>query len=1004
MQNATGIQRIVELVLRTTADTKGVDDFDKSVRQASIAAGVFEGELTDTEKAAQQYTKDINQATTANTRFGQGIQRGRVQVRSFRQGLQRAREEAGRANSQLGQLARTAAAGFGFAVAARNARDFSIQVAEVATLVDTAVIPQERLARSIRDLSDEFGRDTAEVSKALYQAISSGAVDAAESNEFMNTALRLATAGVTDAATAVNGLTTILNAFNIPAEEAGRVSDVLFATVKAGKTDVEELSSFIFQAAPLASALGVSFEEINAALVGLTAQGTPTRVAFTQVRAALQGVIKPTEDLQEIFQAAGFASGEAAVRAEGLQGALQILAEATGGSASRLVELLGSVEAVQGVLGLTGQNADRFAAALNTVTNSAGATEEAFRKVDEALGTAFNKTIEQLQNALTDLGTAFEPVIRAFLAVVRAVSGVVKFFATTFPNALSATVIALTGLLIINQIRNAFRLFNRALELAGIRTAALTVQTNALTTAQVRQVQTQRALNAAIGRATIAIGALVAGYEIASTLIDSVVESNDRAIQSLRRTTDILGEIRTLRDQAVAAGVDPEELDRELQLLQARAFREGTGETERDAILADLRDTLRERVDAQEAFVERIAAEERRITQIQQQEAQNQRRVFQENVVARNEAAIASARVELSETRKKVREQERLEKELNERRKELLTDSRDFQKDINEEIVAATAELFGIEAPDEDVQQAQRTVRLREQLADAERRRQTLISSGAAEELQADVQKLQAEAEKLDSAAQRLLTLREIARLEQQIAERGAGLAQLEADTAAQQQGVLKQEVVDTNTQIKALNETLKESKKALEDLPPLAITADISDVEQKIGILEDQLRGLNNTRIVVSAEVIGGNQRGGQLGMQAFGSGGDVRAGRRIPGYGGGDRTKFLGERGEWIINRRRSSEFNSLLNAINSGSRRQVQRMIDALSSIPAHQSGGVLGGVATGSLSELSPHEEITQRVQLDLTVAGNPLGSLFGEETVVDNLIDVLRDTRRGVTRR
>lgn len=1003
MQGPAGVQRIVELTLRTTSDTKGVDEFTRSARQAAIAAGVFEGELTEGEKAAQEYTKDVNAATTANTRFGQGLQRGRVALSRFGQGLRQAREEASGANRQLGQLARTAAAGFGFAVAIRNARDFSTQIAEVATLVDTAVTPQEQLASSVRNLSDEFGRPTEEVSRGLYQAISSGAVTAAESNEFLNTALRLATAGVTDTETAVNGLTTILNAFNIPAEEAGRVSDVLFATVRAGKTDVEELSSFIFQAAPLASALGVGFEEVNAALVGLTAQGTPTRVAFTQVRAALQGVIRPTEELEEIFQRAGFASGEAAVASEGLQGTLQILQEATGGSASQLQALLGSVEAVQGVLGLTGQNAERFADALDAVTNSAGATDEAFEKVDETLGTTFNKTIEQLNNALADIGRAFEPVIRAFLAVVRAGASVIEFFATTFPNALQATIIALTGLLIVNQVRNALRLFRRAAELAGLAQGSFAATTEVATVAQRKQLAVTRLLNSALDRLAGAIGLIVVGYEIATAAIDKIIERNDQAIQQIRRTTDITREILALRQRAEALGADPDELEQQIQFLEARAFRPGTTQAQREAILSEVRDILEERVTQAEELADKIAEEEQRITQIQQQEAQNQRRIFQQNIVDRQEAEVAAAKVAISETRKQVREQERLEKESIKRRQEILKESADFQKQINEDIAAAIAEVFGIEAPSAEVEQAQRVLRIRQQIVEQGKLAETAISSAQAEEIQGDVQKLRAEAEKVDSAEQRLLFLREIQRLEQQVAERGAGLAALEADTAAQEQERLKQSLVDQTAAVKDLNEALKESRKALEDLPPIQVTADVSDVEQKISILERRLRDIGNTRLVVTAEVQSGAETGGQL--QKFARGGDIRSGRKIPGFGGGDRVHFIGERGEWVINKRRSAEFSSLLNRINSGSRASVQRMIDAMASVPRHQEGGQLGaGIAGGALSELSPREQITQRVALDLSTEGREFGTLFGESTVVEGLIDALRDTRRGVVRR
>ena len=70
-------------------------------------------------------------------------------------------------------------------------------------------------------------------------------------------------------------LTTVLNAFKIEAKDVDKVSDVLFTTVRLGKTTLSELSSSLAQVAPLASASGVKFEEIAAAIATLTKQGTP---------------------------------------------------------------------------------------------------------------------------------------------------------------------------------------------------------------------------------------------------------------------------------------------------------------------------------------------------------------------------------------------------------------------------------------------------------------------------------------------------------------------------------------------------------------------------------------------------------------------------------------------------------------------------------------------------------------------------------------------------------
>ena len=106
---------------------------------------------------------------------------------------------------------------------------------------------------------------------------------------------------MTDTETAVDGLTTVMNAFKGQNIDATKAADIMFATVKAGKTDFAQLSASLFNVAPLAAAANVKFQDVSAALATLTAQGTPTSVATTQIRAAIQAIIKPSKEMQGVL-------------------------------------------------------------------------------------------------------------------------------------------------------------------------------------------------------------------------------------------------------------------------------------------------------------------------------------------------------------------------------------------------------------------------------------------------------------------------------------------------------------------------------------------------------------------------------------------------------------------------------------------------------------------------------------------------------------------------------
>ena len=116
------------------------------------------------------------------------------------------------------------------------AAQFDSGMREVNTLIGGSEAALATLKEQVLAMSSEFGVAANEAVPALYQAISAG-VPAGNAVEFLKVASTAAIGGVTDLQTSVDGLTTALNAYELPASQAGHVSDVLFSAVKAGKTD-----------------------------------------------------------------------------------------------------------------------------------------------------------------------------------------------------------------------------------------------------------------------------------------------------------------------------------------------------------------------------------------------------------------------------------------------------------------------------------------------------------------------------------------------------------------------------------------------------------------------------------------------------------------------------------------------------------------------------------------------------------------------------------------------
>ncbi|MFA5439824.1 phage tail tape measure protein [Dehalococcoides sp.] len=323
------------------------------------------------------------------------------------------------ATSQLKNLGKAFAgitgvvAGFGTA-AATMAAGFESKMREVNTMLGLSEDQFASLSSQVNDLSTEVGISGNELASALYQAISAG-VPAADAITMLRTSAQAAVGGVTDVTTSVDGLTTVLNAFKIPASDAEKVADIMFTTVKGGKTTMEELSASMFQVAPLAASAGVKFEEVAGAIATVTKQGVPTSVATTQLRAAIQAIIKPTADMKSAMESLGIESGTTLIQEKGLAGALNTLVEAADGNQEVLGRMFGSVEGLGAVLSLTGDNAKTFEADLASMSNSAGASMAAYDEINKGTARTFEQLKVQVEALMVELGSALLPAVKPLI-------------------------------------------------------------------------------------------------------------------------------------------------------------------------------------------------------------------------------------------------------------------------------------------------------------------------------------------------------------------------------------------------------------------------------------------------------------------------------------------------------------------------------------------------------------------------------------------------------------
>lgn len=282
-----------------------------------------------------------------------------------------------------------------FAIAGKQAyefeKKFETSMLEVATLSDIVSESLDTYKQKIVDLttSSQIPIYADEAAKALYQIVSAGH-DGADGMIVLEASAKAAVGGVTDTATAADAITSILNAYGKSAKDAERISDMLFMTVKLGKTTMGELGKSISQVTSISAAYGIEIEEVLAAVSTLTSSGTPTAMAMTQIKAAITQ--------------ASVVLGDGAFKTRTFQEGLNEIIAQSNGSESALKALIPSVEAVNGILGLTGVKAQKSANDLHAIGNAAGAADAAFKLMAESTENQLKLLTNNITASLRPLG------------------------------------------------------------------------------------------------------------------------------------------------------------------------------------------------------------------------------------------------------------------------------------------------------------------------------------------------------------------------------------------------------------------------------------------------------------------------------------------------------------------------------------------------------------------------------------------------------------------------
>lgn len=298
------------------------------------------------------------------------------------------------------------------------ASDFETSMAKLSTIADTSKVSTDDLKQQILEVSNQYGVSAADIAEAAYSAISAGQ-DTEDAVQFVADAMQLAKAGFTDSGTAIDTLTTILNAYGDASGSAADISDRLITAQNLGKTTVAELGSSMGKVIPTAAMYGVNLDNLASAYVTTTKNGIATAESTTYINGMLNELGKSGSTASEVLEKkTGKSFKELMDDGSSLSDVLAIVQQAADESGKSMADMFGSQEAAKAAATIV-QHADDFNSAMDAMVDSSGKTADAFAVVDDTTATTLEKLKTSAQNVAIQFGETLLPVVEEVMGYVQ---------------------------------------------------------------------------------------------------------------------------------------------------------------------------------------------------------------------------------------------------------------------------------------------------------------------------------------------------------------------------------------------------------------------------------------------------------------------------------------------------------------------------------------------------------------------------------------------------------
>ena len=369
------------------------------------------GEINVLLRAKDEISANLRKAGDSVKKFGKLTDDQMRKVEKSSESLKKFGKSAQTMGRTMSMKMTLPLAGAGIA-AIKMASDFESSMTKIQSLVGLSSDAVEGFEKDVLRLSGETARAPKELADAMFFVTSAG-IRGAEATDVLAASAKAAAVGLGDTATIADLATSALNAYGSDVISATGATDVMVAAVREGKLEADELAGSMGRVLPVASSMGVSFNEVGAAFASMSRTGTNANEAATQLRSIMVSLLKPTKQAEEALEGMGLSSEElrTQMKEKGLLSTLQTLSTEFDGNADAAASVFGNVRALVGVMDLMGANAESTSQIFANMADTTGTLDKAFGIAAETTEFKLGQAMAEFKTSMIAVGKEIIPVV-----------------------------------------------------------------------------------------------------------------------------------------------------------------------------------------------------------------------------------------------------------------------------------------------------------------------------------------------------------------------------------------------------------------------------------------------------------------------------------------------------------------------------------------------------------------------------------------------------------------